>query len=90
MPQDNSSQSAVTARRSPAANENTPRDNRQIQDDNQRSAELSDVPNRNADQEPAEGSRDHTGGISNRPFDEERRARERVPPRGDRKEGGHA
>jgi hypothetical protein len=80
----------VAGCRSPAANENTPRDNQQIQDDNQQSAELPDVPNKNANKEPAEGSRDHAGGISNRPFDDERRIQERVPPRGDSKEGGHA
>jgi hypothetical protein len=35
-------------------------------------------------------SRDNAGGITNRPLEEERQNQERVPPRGDSKEGGHA
>ena len=62
------------------------RDNQQIQDDNKTSGES--VPNRAANMDPAEGARENAGGISNRPLEEE--AKDRVPPRGDSKEGGHA
>ena len=64
------------------------RDNQQIQDDNQTSGES--VPNRAANMEPAEGTRENAGGISNRPLEEETNNQERVPPRGESKEGGHA
>jgi hypothetical protein len=47
-------------------------------------------PNQAANKEPAEGSRETTGGISNRPLDEEEENQERVPPRGDAKDGSHA
>jgi len=62
------------------------RDNQQIQDDNKTSGES--VPNRAANMDPAEGARENAGGISNRPLEEE--ANDRVPPRGESKEGGHA
>jgi len=62
------------------------RDNQQIQDDNETSGES--VPNRAATLDPVEGARENPGGISNRPLEEE--ANERVPPRGESKEGGHA
>jgi hypothetical protein len=57
-----------------------------------RPADASDqsVPNRAANKEPAEGSRDNAGGITNRPLEEEQDNQERVPPRGESKEGGHA
>jgi hypothetical protein len=79
------------------------RDNQQIQDDNQSSGESvvagqtsgdatqpTDIPNQAANKEKAEGSRENAGGISNRPLSEEHANQERVPPRGDAKEGGHA
>ena len=54
-------------------------------------------PNQAADKEPAEGSRetvdasrDQAGGITNRPLDQEASNQDRVPPRGESKEGGHA
>jgi hypothetical protein len=54
----------------------------------------SDVPNRAANQEPAEGSRenvnDEGGGISNRPIAEEQEAQQNLPPRGSSKGGAHA
>ncbi len=40
--------------------------------------------------EPAEGSRENAGGISNRPLSEEQRRQDNVPPRSKNKEGGHA
>lgn len=40
--------------------------------------------------EPAEGSRENAGGISNRPLREEQERQEKVPPRGKNKEGRHA
>ena len=40
--------------------------------------------------EPAEGSGENAGGISNRPLREEQERQEKVPPRGKSKEGGHA
>jgi hypothetical protein len=54
-----------------------------------------DTPNQAANKEPAEGSRetagaDEGGGITNRPRSEEEENQERVPPRGENKEGGHA
>ena len=64
------------------------RDNQQIQDDNKTSGES--VPNRAADLDPAEGARESAGGISNRPLEEETNNQERVPPRGDSKDGSHA
>jgi len=50
------------------------------------------IPNDAANKESAEGSRDteNAGGISNRPLEEEQENQERVPPRGETKEGGHA
>lgn len=56
-------------------------------------------PNQAANRDPAEGprdtvdaadSREDTGGITNRPLSEESDNQQRVPPRGDSKEGGHA
>jgi hypothetical protein len=69
-----------------------PRDNQQIADDNQQSGTVSqqDVPNQAANKEPAEGSRENAGGISNRPQSDEQENQERVPARGDRKERTHA
>ena len=52
--------------------------------------------NRPENKEPAEGSREtvmggeRSGGITNRPLEQERDNQERVPPRGDNKEGAHA
>ena len=80
---DASRQSPVGSHQSDA-----PRDNQQIQDDNKTSGES--VPNRAANMEPAEESRENAGGISNRPLEEETNNQERVPPRGETKEGGHA
>jgi hypothetical protein len=70
----------------------TPRDNQQIADDNQQSGVVSeqDMPNQVANKEPAEGSRENAGGISNRELPEEQENQERVPPRGDRKDRAHA
>jgi hypothetical protein len=54
------------------------------------------IPTQAANKEPAEGSREtveadeNAGGITNRPLDEEQANQERVPPRGENKEGGHA
>lgn len=53
-------------------------------------------PNQAANKEPAEGSRETAqtneegSGITNRPRSEEEANQDRVPPRGDRKEGTHA
>jgi len=89
------------------------RDNQQIQDDNYSSGESvnaaqttgdaqqptrvgrdQDTPNQAANKEPAEGSRENTaddaGGISNRPLSEEAGRQEKLPRRGDAKEGSHA
>jgi len=70
----------------------TPRDNQQIADDNQQSGSVSrqDLPNQAVNQEPAEGSRENTGGISNHPLEDEQEHQARVPPRGERKEEPHA
>jgi hypothetical protein len=54
------------------------------------SRQSTEVPNPAANKEPAEGSRENAGGISNRPLEEEQDNQERVPPRGEAKEGGHA
>jgi hypothetical protein len=55
------------------------------------------IPNQAANRKPAEGSRedvgasrDEAGGITNRPLAEEQDNQERLPPRGESKEGGHA
>lgn len=54
------------------------------------------IPNQAANKEPAEGSRETAlggpegGGITNRPLSEEEQNQDRVPERGERKEGGHA
>ena len=55
------------------------------------------IPNQAANKEPAEGSRetvgasdDRAGGITNRPLPEETDNQNRVPRRGENKEGGHA
>jgi hypothetical protein len=45
-----------------------------------------DVPNQAANKEPAEGSRENAGGITNRPLSHEHKNQERVPPRGETKE----
>jgi hypothetical protein len=39
---------------------------------------------------PAEGSRDNSGGISNRPLSEEQERQDNLPPRGESKDGNHA
>jgi hypothetical protein len=63
-----------------------------------------DRPNQASNKEPAEGSRENVntndlpessfgesgGGITNRPLEEEEENQERVPPRGERKDGAHA
>jgi len=49
-----------------------------------------DVPSQAANKEPAEGSRENAGGISNRPLEEEQENQDRVPPRGEAKESEHA
>jgi hypothetical protein len=54
-----------------------------------------DTPNEASNKEKAEGSRENTGGergggISNRPLDEEVENQDRVPPRGESKDGSHA
>jgi hypothetical protein len=51
------------------------------------------APDRSSRQEPAEGSRENVNvgsGITNRPLEEEQRAQQNLPPRGERKGGGHA
>jgi hypothetical protein len=59
----------------------------------QSSSDDQTMPNQAANKEPAEGSRENTnaaGGITNRPLPEEQENQNRVPPRGENKEGGHA
>jgi len=46
--------------------------------------------NRPDNKEPAEGSRENAGGISNRPLSEEQQRQENLPPRGESKDGSHA
>ena len=53
------------------------------------------MPNQAANKEKAEGSRENTNtaqgaGITNRPRAEEEDNQERVPPRGEAKDGSHA
>jgi len=62
-----------------------------------RSDEKETIPNQASHKEPAEGARetvdhadDAAGGITNRPLEEERDNQDRLPPRGETKEGGHA
>jgi len=43
-----------------------------------------------SNKEPAEGSRENAGGITNRPLGEEQQNQQRVPPRGHAKEDRHA
>ena len=43
---------------------------------------------RPGNKEPAQGSRENAGGISNRPLKEEQDHQENVPPRGKSKRGG--
>jgi len=57
-----------------------------IEDKDVPSNEPPDIVNR----EPAEGSRENAGGISNRPLSEEVERQENLPPRGESKEGSHA
>ena len=45
-----------------------------------------DRPNQNANNEPAEGSRETGGGITNRPLAEEQKEQDEVPPRGQTKD----
>jgi hypothetical protein len=116
MPQDKKQQSSAGGRQSSLGSRQSsdlsgqaPRDNQQIQDDNQTSGESvvagqssgdaqqptaigrgQDTPNQAANKETAEGSRENAGGISNRPLDEEVQNQERVPSRGDSKDGSHA
>lgn len=82
MPQDNEKQSAVGSRQSAdggrqsaGGDQQTQRDHQQIADDNQ---------------QPGTVGQEDAVGISNRPLEEEQENQERVPPRGDRKEGSHA
>jgi hypothetical protein len=46
--------------------------------------------NQQAEKEPAEGSREAVGGITNRPRNEEQQNQNRVPRRGKTKEKGNA
>ena len=64
------------------------RDNQQIADDNDQSGNVDSgsVRNRAAEMEPAEGSRESAGGISNRSLDEERDNQSRLPRRGESQE----
>jgi hypothetical protein len=53
------------------------------------------VPNEQPPRDPAEGSRenvntDQESGVTNRPIEEEQRDQQNLPPRGQRKDGGHA
>jgi hypothetical protein len=41
-----------------------------------------DRPNQAANKEPAEGSRENAGGITNRPLEREQQEQDEVPPRG--------
>jgi hypothetical protein len=79
------------------------RDNQQQRDDSQTSGESvvtgqrsgdatqpTDIPNQAANKEKAEGSRENAGGITNRSLDEEQNNQNRVPPRGEAKDGSHA
>jgi hypothetical protein len=75
MPQDKSNRSASGGRQPASGDQQTQRDNQQIADDNQQSGTV---------------GQEDAGGISNRPLEEEEENQERVPPRGDRKEGSHA
>jgi hypothetical protein len=75
MPQDKSDRSAFGGRQPASGDQETQRDNQQIADDNQQSGTV---------------GQEDAGGISNRPLEEEEENQERVPPRGDRKEGSHA
>jgi hypothetical protein len=101
MPQD--SRQSKNARRDGGDAIPELRDNQQIQDDSQSSGasvvsrqsssdttESKDIPNQAANKEPAEGSRETAGGITNRSLDEERDNQERLPPRGDAKGDSHA
>jgi hypothetical protein len=64
------------------------RDHQQIADDNQQSGVVDpeEVRNRAPEREPADGSREDAGGISNRGLGEERESQSRVPRRGESKE----
>jgi len=66
----------------------TQRDHQQIADDNQQSGVVNpeEVRNRAPEREPAEGSRENAGGISNRGLGEERESQSRVPRRGESQE----
>jgi len=80
MAQDKSSQSQ--------RKEQPVRDHQQIADDNQQSGVVNpeEVRNRAPEREPAEGSRENAGGISNRGLGEERESQSRVPRRGESQE----
>ena len=66
----------------------TQRDNQQIADDNQQSGvvDTEEVGNRASNLEPAEGSGENAGGISNRGLGDERESQSHVPRRGESKE----
>jgi hypothetical protein len=50
-----------------------------------------DIPeNRPDNKEKAEGSRENAGGISNRTLEKEQQRQDRLPPRGESKDGSHA
>lgn len=100
MPE-HSRQSQDTSRQSDAIPEL--RDSQQMQDDNQTSGQSvrasqssggstqpTDTPNQAANKEPAEGSRENAGGITNRPLEQERENQDRLPPRGEAKGDSHA
>ena len=94
MPQDRGKQSSENRQSSgssdrAARRENQQmRDNQQIADDNQHSGtvDTEEVRSRASEGEPAEGSRESAGGISNRSLDEERENQSRLPRRGESQE----
>jgi hypothetical protein len=81
---ESSDRSSVSSRSDKSAQ----RDNQQIADDNQQSGtvDTEEVRNRTSEMEPAEGSRENAGGISNRGIDEERKNQSRLPRRGESQE----
>jgi hypothetical protein len=87
---DSSDRSSVSSRSDKSAQRENQRmrDNQQIADDNQQSGtvDTDEVWNRASEMEPAEGSRENAGGISNRGIDEERKNQSRLPRRGESQE----
>jgi hypothetical protein len=49
-----------------------------------------DIQNQAANTENPEGSRENAGGITNRPLEQDQDNQNRVPPRGETKDGSHA